>query len=62
MKLSMQTTSVPLAEEELAQVRADEARPAGDQDAHRGPAQAGRTGLRPIEWYSNPRRRMRSGS
>src|SRR6185503_16196226 len=49
----------PLVEQELAQVRADEPRAPGHQHAHGRLAQAGKTGFRPIEWYSNPSRRIR---
>ena len=61
-RLSRQTHLGAALDQELAEVRADEPRPAGHQHAHRGRAQAGKAGFRPIEWYSNPRRRMRSGS
>src|SRR5207247_95072 len=50
-----------LVQEELAEVGADETRATRDQRPHRG-RQAGSTGLRPIEWYSKPKRRIRSGS
>ena len=44
----MQTTSQSVREEEVAEMGADEAGAARDEDAHR-PSQAGSTGLRPIE-------------
>src|SRR5581483_3285991 len=57
-----------LAEQELAQVGADEAGAARHEDPH-GPTrgssgrdQEDETGRRPIEWYSKPSRRIRSGS
>src|SRR5262249_44103572 len=48
-------------QEEVAEVRAEEAGPSRDEDPHARP-QTGRTGFRPTEEDSKPRRRMRSGS
>ena len=45
----MQTTSQPLAEQELAEVGADEAGAAGHEHPHGAAPQTGKTGLRPIE-------------
>ncbi len=45
----MQMTSWPSREEALAEVRADEAGAAGDQDARHVAPAVGRTGGRPIE-------------
>src|SRR2546428_1598216 len=53
--------SPALVQQELAEVGADEPRAARDERPHRE-RQAGSTGLRPIEWYSKPKRRIRSGS
>src|SRR5262245_34781094 len=47
--------------DDIPEMRADEPRAARDEHPHRD-SYVWRTGLRPIEWYSNPKRRMRSAS